>query len=161
MGNGKCCFIKAHSRQSRIDVVHFRPGADTQQRPSIFHIADSQEAIANEHTFDAIMTGVSTPSPRDMIFLMVSTEADFEPLVRVMIPSRTMEAQPYLAFSSLDVGQFFLRARDIDDEKYSVTSIVEATKHLAANSEFLVFRSGQQILDSISDPEGYDYESLI
>ncbi len=145
-----------------LDVIaRYRPIPDSQQPGSIFHIADSQEAIADEHTFDLAMTGVSTLPPREMIFLMVSTEADFEPLVRVKIPSRTMEAQPYLAFSSLDVGQFFLRVRDIDDEQYSVTSIVDATKHLTANCDFLVFRSGQQILDSIADPEGYDYESLI
>lgn len=107
------------------------------------------------------MASVSTLSPRDIIFLIVSTEANLAPLLRLKVPSRSMETQPYLAFASLDVGQFFLRVREIDDERFSVASIVDAAKLLNANSEFLVFRSGQQILDSVADPEGYDYESLI
>lgn len=98
---------------------------------------------------------------RDTIFLIVDTDPVGPRLLRIKVPSRSLKEQPYLAFSSADVAEFFMRVCDIDDTKYCVASIVDAVRHLTVASDFLIFRSGQQILDFLADPVSYDYESLI
>jgi hypothetical protein len=96
-----------------------------------------------------------------MIFVMTTSDPSVEAVTRIKVPGRSTEDQPCLAFASIDLGQFFQRVRGIDDESHRIVHIDDVPRGSKVPSNFLIFTSGQQILDSLADPEGYEYESLI
>jgi hypothetical protein len=96
-----------------------------------------------------------------MIFIMVSTDPSVQAVTRVKVPGRHYEDHPCLAFATASIGQFFQKIRNIDGEQNHIICISDAPTNAKIPSDLLVFTSEQQILDSLGDPEGFDYESLI
>ena len=96
-----------------------------------------------------------------MIFIMVSNDPSVEPVTRVKVPGRQFEDNPCLAFATAAIGHFFQRVRNIDGEQNRIICIADAPTNAEIPSDLLVFTAEQQVLDSLADPEGFDYESLI
>ena len=96
-----------------------------------------------------------------MIFIMVSKDPSVQPVTRVKVPGRQFKDDPCLAFATVAIGQFFQRVRNIDGEQNRIICITDAPANAEIPNDLLVFTAEQQVLDSLSDPEGFDYESLI
>ena len=96
-----------------------------------------------------------------MIFVLTNTDPAFQSVTRIKVHGRVLEDQPCLAFASIEIGRFFLRVRGMDRETLCIAHIDDILEDAKVSSNFLVFTSEQQILESQADPEGYDYESLI
>ena len=96
-----------------------------------------------------------------MIFLVLSSDPDVLPITRIKVPGRDPDDSPAVAFATNKVGQFFMKAHQIDEQQHRITGNDEAAKLTKMPRSILIFRSEQQVLDSLSYREGYDYESLI
>ena len=96
-----------------------------------------------------------------MLFLILSSNPDFLPVTRIKVPGRNADDNPGLAFASKEIGRFFMKARQISEDQHQLTDVGAAHKLAKIPKYILIFQSEQQVLDSLADPEGYDYESLI
>ena len=97
----------------------------------------------------------------NMLFLVLSSDPDVLPITRMKVPGRDADDSPGVAFATIEVGQFFMKAHQIDEQLHRLIDIDDAAKLAKIPRSILIFQSVKQVLDSLADREGYDYESLI
>ena len=96
-----------------------------------------------------------------MIHVIISSRPDLEFPLCIKVPSRPLNSQPYLGFVSKEIGEAFLKIRNIEDNSCYVAPVTDVLDKDSIANEILVFETEQQIIDSGIDTEGFDYESLI
>jgi len=81
--------------------------------------------------------------------------------IRIKVPGRDSEDDPYLGFASEKLAGIFMRIKSLSDKEFCVVQFEELGKSIDKNKPILIYENEQQILEAEKDTEGYDYESLI
>ena len=80
---------------------------------------------------------------------------------RIKLPKLPPEDQPYIGFSSQDLGEEYLRIKNFPADDFFIVPIDSVLGKDRKKEAILVFETEKQILDVEKDSEGYDYASLI
>ena len=81
--------------------------------------------------------------------------------IRIKVPNRSAEEDPYLGFATKELGEAYLRIKKFPEEDFCVVPMKNIVEERNTNKSVLVYENEAQILDAEKDTEGYDYESLI
>jgi hypothetical protein len=81
--------------------------------------------------------------------------------LHIKVPTRGLEEQPYLGFTSRNLGEKYLELKDIPTEDLCVVTIDDGLNEEYKNRAMLIFENEKQIIEMENDIEGYDYESQI
>ena len=81
--------------------------------------------------------------------------------ILIKVPRRGLEDQPYLGFTTKELGEKFLELKNISSSDYCVVSVGEGLSVEYQNREILLFDNESQIIQMEKDTEGYDYECQI
>tara|TARA_R110002167_G_scaffold317823_1_gene523439 strand:+ start:243 stop:572 length:330 start_codon:yes stop_codon:yes gene_type:complete len=104
-----------------------------------------------------------------MIYIVISgkTEKDesngIEPgtPLFVKISGGGIGNQPILGFSSIELGEKYLKLKNIPLGSYQLVSIEEGLSVKYKDARVVLFTNEEQLLDVEKDSEGYDYEKRI
>lgn len=80
---------------------------------------------------------------------------------RIKVPKHAPEDQPYIGFSSQELGEAYLKIKMFPADDFYVEPIESLLDEEQRKESILIFDTEKQIHDVEEDSEGYDYESLI
>ena len=80
---------------------------------------------------------------------------------RIKVPKLATEDQPYIGFSSQELGEAYLRIKKFPADDFYIVPIESLLDEEQKKGSILVYETENQIHDVEKDSEGYDYESLI
>ena len=87
----------------------------------------------------------------------ISIERQF----RIKVPGRSAKDDPYLGFASIDIGEAFMKFKNMSLKEFQVVPILDVLDEEQRQNPVLVYENEKQIMEAENDTEGYDYESLI
>ncbi len=104
-----------------------------------------------------------------MIYVITSRRIEIEKSIQIdkrvplhiKVPTRDLENQPYLGFTSKYLGEKYLELKNIPKENLRVVPIIDGLNEKYKNRVILIFENEKQIVEMMKDTEGYDYESQI
>ena len=104
-----------------------------------------------------------------MIYVITSRRIEIEKSIQIdggvplhiKVPTRDLEDQPYLGFTSKNLGEKYLEIKNIPKEDLCVVPIDDGLNEEYINRAILIFENENQIVEMAKDAEGYDYESQI
>ena len=80
---------------------------------------------------------------------------------RIKVPKLPPEDQPYIGFSSQELGEAYLKIKKFPADDFYVVPIDSLLDEEQKKEAILVYETEKQIHDVEENSEGYDYESLI
>ncbi len=80
---------------------------------------------------------------------------------RIKVPKLAPNDQPYIGFSSQELGEEYLRIKKFPADDFYIVTIESLLNEEQRKESILVYETEKQIHDVEKDSEGYDYESLI
>ena len=80
---------------------------------------------------------------------------------RIKVPRLPPEDQPYLGFSSQELGEAYLKIKKFPAGDFFIVPIDSFLDEEQKKEAILVYETEKQIHDVEKDSEGYDYEGLI
>jgi hypothetical protein len=81
--------------------------------------------------------------------------------LHIKVPTRDLEDQPYLGFTSKNLGEKYLELKNIPKKDLCVVPVDDGLNEEYKNRAILIFENEKQINEMEKDVEGYDYESQI
>jgi len=102
-----------------------------------------------------------------MIYVITSRRIEIEKSIQIdngaplhiKVPTRDLDDQPFLGFTSKNLGEKYLEVKNIPTEDLCVVSMDDGLNEEYLNRAILVIENENQIMEM--DTEGYDYESHI
>ena len=79
--------------------------------------------------------------------------------LHIKVPTRDLDDQPYLGFTSKNLGEKYLEIKNIPTEDLCIVPIDDGLNEEYKSRAILVIENESQIVEM--DTEGYDYESQI
>lgn len=80
---------------------------------------------------------------------------------RIKVPKLALDDQPYIGFSSLELGEAYLRIKNFPSDNFHIEPIESLLDEEQRKKLILIFENEKQIHDVEKNGEVYDYESLI
>ncbi|MBT8370254.1 MAG: hypothetical protein KJO34_04785 [Deltaproteobacteria bacterium] len=80
---------------------------------------------------------------------------------RIKVPKASSDDQPYIGFSSQELGEAYLKIKNFPADDFYIVPIETLLDEEQRKHPILIYENEKQIHDVEKDSEGYDYESLI
>ena len=80
---------------------------------------------------------------------------------RIKVPKLAPDDQPYIGFSSQELGEAYLRIKNFPVDGFYIVPIESLLDEEQRKEPILIYETEKQIHDVEEEGEGYDYESLI
>lgn len=79
----------------------------------------------------------------------------------VKVSNKGIDNQPILGFSSIELGERYLKLKNIPLAENQVVPVEEGISEKYKSTRIVFFENEKQLIDMETDPEGYDYEKRI